>query len=95
MTRRFTVGDEVVERVPHYALGTGVVVVGEVVGTAGPDYLVVGLRLPDPDPREPAAWDDPFLFDADELRRFRPRVDKAYRLGRLDVGVLRELDETS
>jgi len=42
MTHTFTVEDEVVERVPHYAFGTGVVVVGEVVGTAGPDDLVVG-----------------------------------------------------
>jgi hypothetical protein len=91
MTRTFTMGDEVVERVPRYALGSGVVVVGEVVGIDGPDYLVLGLRIPDHDPSEPAAWDDPFLFGADELRRFRPGVDKPYRLGRIDVGTLTEL----
>jgi hypothetical protein len=93
--RGFTAGDKVVERVQRYALGAGVVVVGEIVGTAGPDYLVVGLRLPDHDTKEPAAWDDPFLFGADELRRFRPGFDKPYRLSRLDVAKLREPEEAS
>jgi len=89
--RTFAFGDKVTEREPFYVLGAGVVVVGEVVGTRGPDCLVRGLRLPESDdPAEPLDWDDCIVFDPDELRRFRPGRDKPYVLSRSDIGSLRE-----
>ena len=85
-------GERVVEREPFYALGPGVVVVGEVVALQenGADAWVLGLRLPGLDATA-GDWRDPLLFGLDELRPYRARTDKAYFLRRSDLGVLREI----
>ncbi len=82
---------QVVERDQFYLLGPNVVVVGEVAGLHenGVDAWVLGLRLPGPDATA-ADWADPLLFGLDELRPYRPRVDKAYFLRRSDQHLLRE-----
>ena len=84
-------GSPVVEREPYYALWPNVAVVGEVVALHenGVDAWVLGLRLPGPDATA-ADSRDPLLFGLDELRPFRPRVDKAYFLRRSDQRFLRE-----
>jgi hypothetical protein len=86
---RHSVGDQVVERDPFYALGTGVVVVGEIVGTLG--LTISSQRSAS---RRKTPWrrptETPLFFVADELRPSRPHRDKPCVLSRGDVRFVRE-----